>query len=104
VLSHEQFDRCVSWKPRQELLEALADQSVIVDPEESIAACRNPDDNKFLAVAVEGQAAAIISGDTDLLELDPFRGIAIVEPALFLAPSGRRHNYRLLRKLGGYPI
>jgi putative PIN family toxin of toxin-antitoxin system len=85
VLSREKFDRYVSWEPRQEFLEALANQSVVVEPEESIAACRDPGDNKFLEVAVEGQAAAIISGDKDLLELDPFHGIAIVEPAVFLA-------------------
>lgn len=85
VLSREKFDRYVSWEPRQEFLEALADQSVVVEPVESITACRDPDDNKFLEVAVEGGAAAIISGDSDLLELDPFRGVAIMEPAAFLA-------------------
>jgi len=85
VLSREKFDRYVTGEPRHEFLEALADQSVVVEPVESIAACRDPDDNKSLEVAVEGGAAAIISGDRGLLELHPFRGIAIVEPAAFLA-------------------
>jgi len=85
VLSREKFDRYVTGEPRQEFLEALADQSVVVEPVESIAACHDPDDNKSLEVAVEGGAAAIISGDRGLLELHPLRGIAIVEPAAFLA-------------------
>jgi len=84
VLSRKKFDRYVSWEGRQEFLEAIADQSVVVEPTESITTCRDPDDNKFLEVALEGGAAAIISGDEDLLVLDPFQGVAIVEPSLFL--------------------
>lgn len=87
VLSREKFDPYVPWALRQEFLEAFADQSVVVEPTVSITACRDPDDNKFLEVAVEGDATAIISGDADLLALDPFRGVAIVEPAAFLAAS-----------------
>ena len=48
-------------------------------------ACRDPKDNKFLDVAVEGQADALVSGDEDLLVLHPFQGIPIIQPAQFLA-------------------
>jgi len=72
VFSREKFDHYVSWERRLEFLEALADQSVVVEPEESIDACRDPSDNKFLEVVVEGEATAIISRDADLLELNPF--------------------------------
>ena len=40
--------------------------------------CRAPKDNKFLALAVDGYANIIISGDGDLLVLDPFRGVEIL--------------------------
>lgn len=45
---------------------------------------RDVDDDKFLALAVTGQADAIISGDRDLLELVSHEGIPILSPAQFL--------------------
>ncbi len=53
-------------------------------PRETIHACRDPHDNKFLEVAVSGQADVIVSGDEDLLVLSPFRGIPIISPREFL--------------------
>ncbi len=46
-----------------------------------ITACRDPKDDKFLELAVDGHADLIVSGDADLLALNPFRGIPIVTPA-----------------------
>jgi putative PIN family toxin of toxin-antitoxin system len=50
-----------------------------------IRACRDPRDDKFLEVAVGGRADAIVTGDSDLLALHPFHGIAILTPADYLA-------------------
>jgi putative PIN family toxin of toxin-antitoxin system len=55
-----------------------------VTPLERITACRDPKDDKFLEVAVAGQADAIVSGDQDLLVLHPYAGIPIVTPRAFL--------------------
>jgi len=49
-----------------------------------LAVCRDPKDDKFLEAAVAGKADIIVSGDEDLLVLDPFEGIPIVSPAEFL--------------------
>ena len=49
-----------------------------------IHACRDARDDKFLEVAVHGRADAIVTGDADLLGLDPFRGVAIMTPAAYL--------------------
>ena len=49
-----------------------------------IAACRDPTDDKFLELAVNGRGDLIVSGDADLLALSPFRGIPIVTPAVFV--------------------
>ncbi len=51
---------------------------------ERIAACRDPTDDKFLELAVNGHADLIVSGDADLLALNPFRGVSIVTPAIFV--------------------
>lgn len=42
------------------------------------------DDDKLIATALAGQADALITADRHLLALDPFRGIAIIRPALFV--------------------
>jgi putative PIN family toxin of toxin-antitoxin system len=46
-------------------------------------ACRDHDDDVVLATALAGECAAIISGDQDLLVLDPFRGIRVLAPPAF---------------------
>ena len=46
--------------------------------------CRDPADNKFLALAFECEADAIVSSDEDLLVLNPWAEIRILRPADFL--------------------
>jgi putative PIN family toxin of toxin-antitoxin system len=56
---------------------------------ERITACRDPTDDKFLELAVSGQADLIVTGDADLLALNPFRGIPIITPAAFVQDAAR---------------
>jgi len=79
------FDRYVSRKKREELLLRLAPLVEPVEPVQIIRASRDPDDDKFLAAAVNGRADVLVSGDRDLLVLHPFMGIAICTPADYLA-------------------
>lgn len=44
----------------------------------------DPDDDKYVAAAVEGRAAFVVTGDPDLLNLVEHAGIRIVSPRLFL--------------------
>jgi predicted nucleic acid-binding protein len=46
-------------------------------------------DDKFLELAVNGQADLIVSGDSDLLAPNPFRDIPIVTPAVFVQGAAR---------------
>jgi len=50
---------------------------------ERVTACRDPTDDKFLELAVNGRAEMIVTGDLDLLALNPFRGIPIITPMAF---------------------
>lgn len=50
---------------------------------ERVTACRDPKDDKFLELAVNGRADVIVSGDADLLVLDSFGDIPIITPAAF---------------------
>jgi putative PIN family toxin of toxin-antitoxin system len=60
-------------------------RSELIRPDRRIVACRDPRDDKFLEVAVSGRAQVIVSGDEDLLALNPFERNPIVTPARFLA-------------------
>lgn len=53
-------------------------------PAETIATCRDPKDNKFLELAVSANASCIITGDKDLLILNPFCNIPILNSVDFL--------------------
>ena len=68
----------------QEWLREVLAAAEFVAITERIAACRDPKDDKFLDLAVSGKAEVIVSGDSDLLDLHPFRGIPIVAPARFV--------------------
>ena len=85
TLLSPKFDRCVSQARREELLGRLAPIVEIVEVVQQVRACRDPKDDQFLEAAVNGRADVVITGDADLLALDPFRGIAIVTPAAYLA-------------------
>jgi uncharacterized protein len=87
TLLSPKFDRYVSQERRHEPLARLAPLLDIVEIVQPIRASRDPKDDQFLEAAVSGQAAVIVTGDRDLLTLHPFRGIAIVTPAAFMAPT-----------------
>jgi putative PIN family toxin of toxin-antitoxin system len=84
VLMRRKFDRYVGRKRRLVFLGALSRTAALVRLQETITACSDPKDNMFLEVAVAGKADVIITGDQALLDLHPFRGIAILTPAAFL--------------------
>lgn len=46
--------------------------------------CRDKKDNMVLELAIEGNAILIVSGDDDLLSLNPFKGIQIITARAFL--------------------
>jgi uncharacterized protein len=73
---------------REGLAKLLA-KAELVTITERIVACRDPNDDKFLELAVNGHADLIVSGDGDLLALNPFRNIPIVTPAMFVQGAAR---------------
>ena len=90
VLGRRKFDRYLTLEEREQFLIRLLIETILVEVHEELLVCRDAKDNKFLELAVAGGATCVISGDDDLLCLHPFRGIAIVTPAEFLATSGSR--------------
>jgi putative PIN family toxin of toxin-antitoxin system len=80
VLRRPKFDRFLSMETRREFLKRYRDAIRLVRISTPIQACRDLRDDKFLEVAVYGQADLILSGDADLLALNPFQGVRILTP------------------------
>ena len=84
VLGREKFDFYITLEERERFLESFIRESELVEITESVQACRDPKDDRILELAVNGSASFIVTGDNDLLVLDPFRSIQIVTPAKLL--------------------
>ena len=83
-LLSRKFDRYVPRERRDALLFRLAPLLEIVEIVQRVQGSRDPKDDKFFETAVNGRADIIVSGDGDLVGLNPFRGIAILTPAAYL--------------------
>jgi putative PIN family toxin of toxin-antitoxin system len=84
VLARRKFDRYVSVADRQRFLRLLGSVAEMVTITYPIRACRDPRDDKFLELAVNGEATVIVTGDRDLQVLNPFHGVVILSPARYL--------------------
>jgi uncharacterized protein len=84
VLHREKLHPYIDEEDIRRFLAALTREAEWVEVTAKVTACRDPKDDKFLSLAVSGNATHIITGDIDLLALHPFRGIEIVSPGLFV--------------------
>ncbi len=85
TISRKKFNRYISLEDREEFFQLYARLAEWIPISTTLRACRDPQDDKFLELAVDGQAQLIVTGDKDLLELSPFRNIQILAPADVLA-------------------
>jgi uncharacterized protein len=81
VLHRPRLTRFIDPRLRSEVLGILLTQTVRVEPNVTIAECRDSKDNIYLELAIAAGASIIVSSDADLLEMNPWRGIAIMLPA-----------------------
>lgn len=84
VLAQAKFDRYVTMEQRLQFIRLIAYTAEFVPIVHPVRECRDPEDNKFLEVAVNGRADVTITGDDDLLVMNPWRGIEILTPADYL--------------------
>ena len=84
VISRPKLQKYITLERRTKFLSELSKQVERVTINQQIRACRDPKDDKFLELAVCGEANYIITGDADLLDLHPFQNISIIKAANFL--------------------
>lgn len=92
VLGRKKFNRFATSEERDEFLETFVERAILVEISEKVQECRDPKDDKILELALNGQAEYIVSGDKDLLVLNPFRGVKIVMAEAFLKAVDTNQN------------
>lgn len=90
VMQRDRFDRYLERGIRVEFAAMLRKGmhffAVTQAEEDSVQPpCRDPRDNKFLALLQICQADVLVSSDDDLLVLHPWRGVPVLRPADFLS-------------------
>ena len=88
VLGRPKFAPYLSDAQRRRCIGLLSGVARRVPITRQFQVCRDPRDDKFLEVALNGEAETIVTGDADLLVLDPFHKVRILTPAGFLDWSG----------------
>lgn len=88
VLARPKFSRVVSAARRRRFLEVLRGEAVWFQPSVRVFDCRDSRDNMYLELALAAGAETIVSSDSDLLVLNPWRGVRILTAADYLAVPG----------------
>jgi putative PIN family toxin of toxin-antitoxin system len=84
VLLRSKFDRYLSIDSRKEAIAYFSKIAIPTTVKSSFELCRDPKDDKYLQLAFDGNADFLITGNQDLLVLNPFHGIRILSPSEFL--------------------
>jgi len=84
VLIRPKLDKYIHIDDRIYFFRRLIEKAVVIETTSRITDCPDPKDNKFLELAVDGNATHIISGDGDLLDMNPYRNIAIISATEFM--------------------
>jgi uncharacterized protein len=84
VLSRAKFRKYITDAEREEFLEGLLDKGILIEVVDVVRECRDPKDDKVLELSISGKADLVVSGDKDLLVLNPFRSIEIISVEQFL--------------------
>lgn len=90
VLTRDKFQKYIGLSDAFDFVDWYIALSERVGIAEDVIACRDPKDDKFLSLAVNGHADCILAGDRDLLDMGHFRGIPIHKPAAFIEIFIRR--------------
>ena len=84
VLARDEFDKYLSIADREQFLGHLIQSATMAPVLSEVTDCADPKDNQFLALAFDSESDLILTGDSDLLTLNPWRDIEIVSPRAFL--------------------
>ena len=85
VVMRPKFDRFVPMLRRLGILQDVIRKATRIEPGVQISECADPDDDKYLSLALAAAAKVIVSSDKrHLLPMHPWRGVSILSPADYL--------------------
>lgn len=84
AMSRDGFEAYLGRRLRQQLVAEFSNACTNVEIVSPVRACPQFHQNQYLEVAVNGHAGILVTRDRDLLDLNPFRDIAILTPAAYL--------------------
>ncbi len=84
VIYRKKLDKYLSESKRQAILHKIVEHASMFVPTLAINDCRHRKDNIILELAVACEAACIVTGDSDLKIMHPFRSIPILSGSEFL--------------------
>lgn len=71
--------------PKRDDVVSFVNQALIhIQVQSTVLDCADTDDNKFLALALDGDASILVTGDQDLLVLHPWRNVHIMRSGEFV--------------------
>ena len=80
VLARGKFDKYVSIEDREGFVRRVLQVATVAPVLSEVTDCREPKDNHLLALALDSETKCLVSGDRDLIALNPWRGVAIIPP------------------------
>jgi putative PIN family toxin of toxin-antitoxin system len=84
VVDRPGVDKYIKDKERKKLLlRFLKRKAEIISIKNKINDCRDKKDNFILEMGIVGKVKYIVTGDMDLLELNPYRKIKIIKYSMF---------------------
>lgn len=83
-IEREKFDRYFGDSGRLAYLSKLAQLVQFFDAVSEEQVSQDPDDDKFVSLALDAGAKIIVSGDRDLMDIKAHKGIEIMPPSAFL--------------------
>lgn len=83
-IERQKFDRYFGPNGRLAYLSKLAQLAQFFDAVSDEKISKDPDDDKFIALALDAGAKVVVSGDRDLKDIQTHKGIEIMPPSVFL--------------------
>lgn len=84
VVRRPKFRRFFSPSDIEDVIETIEEYAEFIDVNASENACRDEKDNFLLSLAIDGKVDFLLTGDKDLLILNPFQSTTIITLSEFL--------------------
>ncbi|MEY3302209.1 MAG: putative toxin-antitoxin system toxin component, PIN family [Pseudanabaena sp.] len=83
VLGRSKFSKYIDHDDIDGLSIRIKTVWLFVEILNQVQLCRDPKDDKFIDLALNGEASHLITGDSDLLVLNPIQNTLVIKPRTF---------------------